>query len=140
MTDAASSLVADASAIIDYLLRQPSADRIARAIFADGVRVHAPELIDSELLQVLRRLELSATLGAWEAQQLRGFARELPLELHPLRPHCDRVWSIRHCITVTDAYYVSLAEALEAPLLTTDKRLARTVATMESVRVIDLDD
>ncbi|MBV9845130.1 MAG: type II toxin-antitoxin system VapC family toxin [Kutzneria sp.] len=89
---------------------QPAAAGIAKEIYADEVRLHAPEIIDSEILQVFRRLELAGSLSPWQAQQLRMDARDLPMELHQLRPHFDRVWSIRHRITVTDGYYVSLAE------------------------------
>ena len=33
-------------------------------------------------------------------------------------------WTMRHNITFTDACYVALAQRLNAPLLTTDARLA----------------
>ena len=35
-----------------------------------------------------------------------------------------RVWSLRDNLTAYDAAYVALAEALDAPLLTRDRRLA----------------
>jgi predicted nucleic acid-binding protein len=35
-----------------------------------------------------------------------------------------RVWALRHNLTAYDAVYVALAEALDAPLLTRDQRMA----------------
>ncbi|MBO0841229.1 MAG: type II toxin-antitoxin system VapC family toxin [Sciscionella sp.] len=136
----ASSLVVDASALIDFLLRQPLARRLRKAMFAETVRLHAPDLIDAELLMVLRRCERSGELGALRADELQEDFRQLPIELHALRPHYDRVWSVRNTITVNDAYYVSLAEAIGAPLLTTDNRLARGLAALGTVSVVDLAD
>ncbi len=37
---------------------------------------------------------------------------------------CRRVWELRHNLAAYDAVYVPLAEALDAPLLTRDRRLA----------------
>ena len=39
----------------------------------------------------------------------------------------DRVWELRHTVRSYDAYYVALAEAMAATLLTCDERLTRTV-------------
>ena len=41
------------------------------------------------------------------------------------RPLLERAWDLRHSLTAADALYVALAEALQVPLLTLDKRLAR---------------
>ncbi|MEJ7775578.1 MAG: hypothetical protein WKF72_12295 [Nocardioidaceae bacterium] len=39
-----------------------------------------------------------------------------------------RCWELRENLTVYDASYVALAEALEVPLLTADARIARAPA------------
>jgi predicted nucleic acid-binding protein len=36
-----------------------------------------------------------------------------------------RIWDLRPNLTAYDATYVALAEALDAPLLTCDRRIAR---------------
>ena len=38
----------------------------------------------------------------------------------------ERVWELRQNLTAYDAVYVALAEALDAPLLSADQRLARS--------------
>ena len=46
-----------------------------------------------------------------------------------------RVWDMRENLTAYDAAYVVLAEALNAPLVTTDARLARTPGIRAAVEV-----
>jgi len=43
----------------------------------------------------------------------------------PIRPFEDRIWQLRRNLTCYDAWYVATAEALEIPLATLDRRLAR---------------
>ncbi len=49
----------------------------------------------------------------------------LPVRRISHRPLVERCWELRHAVTVYDAAYVALAEALEIPLLTADARLSR---------------
>jgi predicted nucleic acid-binding protein len=49
----------------------------------------------------------------------------LPLRRAPHRPLLARCWELRDNLTVYDASYVALAEALDATLLTGDGWLAR---------------
>jgi predicted nucleic acid-binding protein len=51
--------------------------------------------------------------------------RALPIERVPHTALLERAWALRHNLTPYDAAYVALAEALGAPLLTADRRLAR---------------
>jgi predicted nucleic acid-binding protein len=50
---------------------------------------------------------------------------QLELQAFPFDPFAERVWQLRHNLTSCDAWYVAVAEALELPLATLDKRLAR---------------
>ena len=54
---------------------------------------------------------------------LSDFA-ELALVRYRHQPFNDRVWELRHNITAYDATFIALAEALSAPLITCDARLA----------------
>jgi predicted nucleic acid-binding protein len=50
----------------------------------------------------------------------------LPIRRHSHRLLLDRVWALRNNLSAYDAFYVALAEVLDAPLITRDGRLART--------------
>lgn len=117
-------IVADASAIIELLLRTPAGQRVEHRILRPGESVHAPALLDVEVAQVLRRYalrgELSPARGAAAIATLAVF----PLHRYPHEPLLPRIWELRENLTAYDAAYVALAEALDAPLLTGDDRLA----------------
>jgi predicted nucleic acid-binding protein len=49
---------------------------------------------------------------------------DLPLTRYPHGLLLPRIWDLRHNLTAYDAVYVALAEALRAPLVTRDHRLA----------------
>ena len=93
-------------------------------LLSPGEVLHAPHLIDVEIAQVLRRLEQAGTLSAARAVEALDDLGALRLARHPHHPLLDRVWALRHDPSACDALYVALAEALAAPLVTTDRRLA----------------
>ncbi|HEY3258945.1 MAG TPA: type II toxin-antitoxin system VapC family toxin [Pseudonocardiaceae bacterium] len=136
MSQLTTPVVIDASALLDYVLGERQAAAIEAVLRGPGVRLHAPELVDEELLSAARRLERGRLVPTDRLEQALLDAGSLLIELHPLRPHFDRVWSLRHQITVADSFYVSLAEALDAPLLTTDAKLAAAIVVLPDVRVI----
>lgn len=121
-------IVVDASALLEVLLRTPSAQAVETRIFEEPRQtVHAPHLIDVEVAQVLRRY---ATMG--EIDDQRGTEALADLADFPIRryPHdflLTRVWTLRNNFTAYDAVYVALAEALNAQFLTRDQRLAAAV-------------
>jgi predicted nucleic acid-binding protein len=45
---------------------------------------------------------------------------------YPVEPLVPRMWSLRRNITAYDASYVALAESLNLPLITRDRRLAQS--------------
>ena len=49
---------------------------------------------------------------------------QLPVAVFPFEPLGDRVWELHTTVTAYDAVYVALAEVLDAPLWTLDRRLA----------------
>jgi predicted nucleic acid-binding protein len=117
-------IVVDASALLEALLRTPAAEAVEARLFDPRRTLHAPHLLDVEVAQVLRRYA-----AAGEIDQERGRAALADLADFPLRryPHTfllARVWELRNNLTAYDAVYVALAEALGAPLLTCDRRLA----------------
>ena len=55
---------------------------------------------------------------------------------HAVFPLLSRVWELRDNLTAYDACYVALAEALRAPLLTADARLAAAAGIRCTVTVV----
>ena len=56
-------------------------------------------------------------------------AVSLPVELLPYSVCAGRVWELRSNITAYDAWYVALAETLDARLATLDVKLSRATGT-----------
>lgn len=59
----------------------------------------------------------------------------MPIQRYPHIYLLPRVWDLRHNLTAYDAVYVALAELLEAPLVTRDRRLARAVGHDAAIEV-----
>lgn len=117
-------VVIDASAVAELLFNRPGAARL-RERLSDESELHAPHLIDLEVMQVLRRaLRWGALTEAGAAAYLGAF-KELRLARYPHLPFRDRIWELRANLSAYDAMYLALAEALAAPLITTDGRLSR---------------
>jgi predicted nucleic acid-binding protein len=93
-------------------------------LFAGSASLHAPHLLDLEVLHVLRRLERRRVLRPSRAAEAIEDLLDLPLTRYPHGPLASRVWELRGGLTAYDASYVALAEALGAPLLTRDAALA----------------
>jgi predicted nucleic acid-binding protein len=126
------AVVVDASALIDALLHDGAVrERIATA------SLHAPELIDAEVLSVLRRLVLADQLAEVHGRLALETASQLGLRRHPTRELWPRAWQLRANLSAYDALYVALAEQLELPLLTADGRVARAPGITCRVELID---
>jgi predicted nucleic acid-binding protein len=118
-------IVLDASALVELLLGTEAGRTIASRIADPTLGLHAPHLADVEVAQALRRYVREGELDAGSAVSALAELRALDLERHAHEPLLDRVWALRENVTAYDAVYVALAEALEAPLVTCDGRLAR---------------
>ena len=114
----------DASAAVELVLQTPRAERIAARALHPAERLHAPHLIDVEVAQVMRRLVQAKEITATRADLALVDFEQLVIERHAHRPLLRRVWSLRAALSAYDAAYVALAEALAAPVLTCDGKLA----------------
>lgn len=85
--------------------------------------VHAPHLLDVEVLSVLRGLTLGGKLDLVTAEEARRDHFDFTIDRHEVAPLADRIWQLRHQYTSYDAAYLALAEALDAPLYTCDAKL-----------------
>ncbi len=85
----------------------------------------APMVLAAEATNVLRRAEIAGQLAAPITAQSFADLMALPIQQYQFETVSTRVWELRASVTAYDAWYVALAEALEAPLATLDERLAR---------------
>ena len=115
--------VVDASVAAEYLLRTPLGLSLAETL--EEAELSAPDLIDAEVMSVLRRAVLTERLAEGRAQVALKDLMRWPVERIPSRALTRRAWRYRHNVTAYEALYVAAADAREAPLLTADGRLAR---------------
>ena len=117
-------IVVDASAMLEALLRRPAATIVEKRLFEPSQTIHAPHLLDVEVAQVVRRFAANRELDAERGREALRDLADFPVRRYPHDFLLPRVWDLRNNFTAYDAMYVALAEALDAPLLTRDKRLA----------------
>lgn len=118
--------VLDASAAVDLLLETQAGAQWRDRVMDPGQSLHAPHLIDIEILSALRRWAARGELTPDAARQaaMRLSAMRIVRYGHLLL--LPRVWELRLNVTTYDAAYLALAETLGAPLLTSDTRLSRS--------------
>ena len=117
-------IVVDTSAIIVVLAGQPRIPPLVDRLIGDS-DLHAPHLLDVEFQHALRRLVVAGTLSDERAADARMDFADLTIIRYPHVSLADRMWELRHNVTAYDAAFLALAEALGAPLVTCDARLAR---------------
>jgi len=117
-------IVVDASAVLDLLLQTAAAAQVESRLFEPPETLHAPHLLDLEIAQVVRRYERAGQLTAERGAEALADYRALPIRRYPHTLLLERIWELRGNLTAYDGAYVALAEALAAPLVTRDKRLA----------------
>jgi predicted nucleic acid-binding protein len=116
-------IVLDASAAIEVLIQSAAAPAIEQRLMAAGGDLHAPHLIDLEVVQVLRRLTLNGADPVKTRAELAVWIG-MPVKRYPHVGLLDRIWELRTGFSAYDAVYIALAEALSAPLVTHDAKLA----------------
>jgi predicted nucleic acid-binding protein len=129
-------IVVDASAMLEALLRTPAAPAVAARLFDARESLHAPHLIDLEIAQVLRRYAAAGEITPERGREALEDLAALRLRRHSHEFLLPRVWELRRNLTAYDAVYVALAEALKAPLLTRDRRLAAAAGKRARVEVL----
>ena len=124
-------IVVDASAALAALLN----DGPARQLIGTE-RVHAPHLIDSEIVSALRRQVQRNRLSAADGWNAMRTWRRLAVTRYPAYGLFERMWEIRENVSAYDATYIALAEALDCALVTADARLGHASQARCAVTVV----
>jgi predicted nucleic acid-binding protein len=119
------TLVVDASALAEALLGTNLGTRVRARM--RGHVLHAPAHLDAEVLSALGRLRRAADIQESAATAALDELAAAPIRRHPLASLLAGAWGRRANQRLVDAFYLELAESLDAALLlTTDARLARS--------------
>lgn len=113
-------IVVDASAMVEALVGRDPDGGLLDALAGD---LHAPHLLDVEVLSALRGLVLGGKLEPGVAEQARADYFAFTVARYEVQPLVDRVWEMRHRYTTYDACYLALAAATGAALYTCDAKL-----------------
>ena len=113
-------IVLDASVVIEMLLRTSLGKRLDEDLAGRHVVWSAPHLLDTEVLQVLRRLVIVKELTSDHAAMAVEDLQALDIVRHPHDESTARVWQLRHKLSAYDATYLALAESMAATLVTCD--------------------
>lgn len=111
--------------------------RIEERVLAPEELLNAPHLLDIEIAQTLRRLAQLKEITPSRAKEALSDYAALSIKRAAHHAMLDRIWSLRDSITAYDAAYVALAEALDAPLLTCDGRLARAHGHRAKIELVE---
>ena len=129
-------LVLDTSAALHALAHRPAHPGLL-ARLRDEEEIVAPHLIDLELLQALRGLDRGRRLTSDQVADVRSDFEALSITRYAHGGLTDRIWELRHNLTVYDAAYVALAEILDCPLVTSDARMAKASGHRADVEVYE---
>jgi len=118
------AIVVDASVLVAALIDGGDDGRWASEQLV-GKHLAAPALLPVEVANILRRAVAAQSIPDAVASQAHADLMDLPIVLFPYAPFGLRVWELRSNVVCNDAWYIAIAEALEAPLVTLDVKLAR---------------
>lgn len=127
----AERVVLDASAIVDLLVDSPLATRVRDRL--EDTAWHAPAHLDAEVLSALGRLARGGHLPETDIQPRLDLLASMPVQRQLLPPLLLGAWARRADLRLVDALYVELAHQLNAPLITTDQRLARATPLADPI-------
>ena len=130
-------IVVDASALLELLLQTPLGTRIESRLFGHDHELHAPHLLDVEVVQGLRRLVRMGEVSSGRADEAIADLTDLALHRHPHLDLLGRAWRLRDNISAYHAMYVALAEAIAAPIVTCDGPLAKAPGHRARIELID---
>ena len=129
--------VVDASVAVEFLLRTSAGEQLD-ALFTDALLI-APELLDIEVLSVLRRARRQKRLDDQRAETAIIDLACWPVERISHRQLLQDVWALRHNLSAYDACYVAVAQRFDAVLITADGPLSRAPNLRIPIHMIRCD-
>jgi predicted nucleic acid-binding protein len=130
-------IVVDASAITELLLQTELGTQVERRLYRDDEDLHAPHLLDVEVLSALRRLVRAGEVPLRRAEEAIEDLGLLRVTRHGHLDLASRVWDLRQNVTAYDAVYLALAESLAAPVVTCDRPLRAAAGHSARIEVIE---
>jgi predicted nucleic acid-binding protein len=130
-------IVVDAGVLVAALAESGGRGALARQRLLRADSLHAPHLVDIEVVSALRGLCRSGKLPvAGAVGAIRDLTR-LPVRRHAHDATLPRVWQLRENLTAYDAAYIALAETLDLPLVTSDARIALAPGVKCTVELLE---
>ncbi len=113
----------DASAAAE-MLAQTAVGRALLGLVPTERTWWVPDHFHIETAGAIRRMLLRQPIDAHRANKALNRLLAVPVAVAQSRPLIGEAWRHRDNITIHDAVYVVLAQHLDAPLLTADRKLA----------------
>lgn len=113
-------IVVDASAMVEALVGHNPDPELLDSLAGD---LFAPHLLDVDVLSVLRSLALARKLDVEVAREAVRDHFAFAIARQDAEPLAERIWQLRHQFGAYDACYLALAEALDVPLHTCNRKL-----------------
>ena len=128
-------IVIDCSAVVDALTAAEDANSLRARM--SGEDLHAPALLDFEVVAALRALVLGSHLTPTRAEDALTDFDDLTIERWPSSDGLRRrAFQLRQNVSAYDAAYIALAEALDCPMLTRDNRLRKSAGHHARIEVL----
>ena len=128
-------IVLDTSAALDWLLQTPAGRRIEERIFSGKESLHAPDIIDVEVVRSLRHLEHARKLSPGRLDEAFEDWMDLRLTRYPLDVFLPDIWQLRYRSSLREAAYLVLTRRLGATLLTRDRYFATGYGAVSGIKV-----
>jgi len=117
--------VVDASVMFEFLALGDHEEAARERLLGERQALWAPELLDAEVGHALRRAVLRRQADADLAVRALWELEKLPVHRISHQGLVHYAWALRDRVSFYDGLYVALAQLLDQPLLTFDKRLAK---------------
>jgi len=129
-------IVVHASAMLELLLGTAVGRACRRHLVGDGEDLRGLQLLDVELAQVLRRFSAEGEIIPERSTEALADLLNRPLTRYPHEPLLERACELREAVSLDDAVSLALADALKAPLVTSDARTARAHGRRAQVQLL----